>query len=619
MMQWYLAMLRKGFLAMNASKATTVICLLLHFIGVGALQAQESPWLGKKVILKAPTPLKVDEQTVDDGTQVRLFTVKQVDGTRLLLVDKPLSGWVDAATATLASDGTDFFKEQVQKNPRDVDAHLRLAFLQIQQKDFESAKRILNDALILDFQNCQALLLRCQCWEHFAKWENAFVDVSTAVRLHPECQNAQLVFANVLRQTGQYKKALAVYSECLQKTPQSSELFAFRAECHAELGNPRNAIADYSEALRLNPLADIYQGRAQVWDSANHYEQAILDYSEDLKRHPQNVKSLQARGTCYLNLSDHAKAEADLTSAIEMAPSDHNYMARSALWLDQTQYDKALTDVNAALEINPELEQALVSRAKIRLRLNDIPAATEELTNAIQLNPNSSQLLFARGKLWSHQHQYEKAITDFYDALKFDRNNKTYLLHRARAWHGRGNYRNAVTDYNTVLHLENFNIRSLVGRTQSFYKQKVITPFLWESRNVFHLLPRKDTKWEQLTCRCYVVGDFRFYYYAYATMGPGPFPDDPSSVSPVTISDLFSRRIFKLNQLIDIQMGVGFKPGPPWLQNLLVNLAKVHTSIAKSEIANDAPPYRVTSEAPRSPSTLPATHFEFESSSPPRR
>lgn len=73
------------------------------------------------------------------------------------------------------------------------------------------------------------------------------------------------------------------------------------------------AIADYTEAIRLNPeFADACFNRGNAYYGKGQYDDAIADYTEAIRLNPKFAEAYYNRGNAY-----EAKAEADFTKAEE--------------------------------------------------------------------------------------------------------------------------------------------------------------------------------------------------------------------------------------------------------------------------------------------------------------
>lgn len=67
-------------------------------------------------------------------------------------------------------------------------------------------------------------------------------------------------------------------------------------------------------------LARLYSNRAADHVTANRFTEAAEDVTQAMKHAPKAVVFFHQRASCYFNMKEYAKAEADWTGAIEREP-----------------------------------------------------------------------------------------------------------------------------------------------------------------------------------------------------------------------------------------------------------------------------------------------------------
>lgn len=83
------------------------------------------------------------------------------------------------------------------------------------------------------------------------------------------------------------------------------------------------AIADYTEAIRLDPTATAsvaFRNRGNAWRCKKEYDKAIKDYTEAIRLDPGNARSFSFRGDVQADRREWEKAIADFTEAIRLDP-----------------------------------------------------------------------------------------------------------------------------------------------------------------------------------------------------------------------------------------------------------------------------------------------------------
>ena len=116
--------------------------------------------------------------------------------------------------------------------------------------------------------------------------------------------------------------------------PQTAGVFLDRGITLASQGEFGAAIADFTEAIRLDPNnAAAYFNRALAYAHKGDYDRAIADYSQALAVAPldpdKEVFVYNKRGVAYHRKADYARARTDYTRVLQLDPN--NTTARNNL------------------------------------------------------------------------------------------------------------------------------------------------------------------------------------------------------------------------------------------------------------------------------------------------
>ncbi len=146
-------------------------------------------------------------------------------------------------------------------------------------------------------------------------------------------------------------------------TPIPAQEHLEAGEAAHEAGDYEQAIAEYAQAIELNPkLVMAYFNRAASYSELEMYEKAIADYSQVIELDPQDTQAYFQRATLLYDTGHPNKALDDLNQTLEIDPEyAMAYALRSVLYMEMGEQEKALADMEHAVELEPELAEAIQS------------------------------------------------------------------------------------------------------------------------------------------------------------------------------------------------------------------------------------------------------------------
>jgi len=104
-------------------------------------------------------------------------------------------------------------------------------------------------------------------------------------------------------------------------TRQSADAYFYRAYAKTDLGDKQGAIADYNQAITINPkLDEAYNNRGVAKSDLGDKQGAIADYTQAIAINPQDAEAYNNRGNAKAELGDKQGAIADFNQAIAINP-----------------------------------------------------------------------------------------------------------------------------------------------------------------------------------------------------------------------------------------------------------------------------------------------------------
>ncbi len=234
--------------------------------------------------------------------------------------------------------------------------------------------------------------------------------------------------------------------------------------------------------------------------SANPQVTQPGDHSAD---EPTDASGFARRGMAYVSRHDYDQGLADLTRAIELAPTEPQYFAdRARARLANGQPLLAKADLDQVLKLQPDDLTSRALRAELDLARSDRAQAMEDLQAVDKLAAKQDDLRFTLARLYevaenlsmavtqyglwiaAHDDDYrmaqarngrcwaralldqelDKALADCNAAIRSARNIASFLDSRGLVYLRRGEPDKAIADYNAALKLNPKLAWSLYGR-----------------------------------------------------------------------------------------------------------------------------------------------------------
>lgn len=170
-------------------------------------------------------------------------------------------------------------------------------------------------------------------------------------------------------------EAPAYYTQLIDSGQRRAWAFTLRGCTWREKGDLDLAIADFGQALQLQPTAAVYDSRAGVWQDKKEYAKAIADYTQALRSDPTFAQTYNnaawLRATCEDERFRNGKKAVELaTKACELSewknPSGLDTLA--AAYAEAGDFDAAIKYETTAIGLKAK-DAEFVKAANERLAL----------------------------------------------------------------------------------------------------------------------------------------------------------------------------------------------------------------------------------------------------------
>lgn len=203
--------------------------------------------------------------------------------------------------------------------------------------------------------------------------------------------------------------AIADYSEAIRLDPQHAAAYASRGLAYARQGAHDRTIADIDMALQLDPNVfgerayRLFRARGLASFRVGAFNRAIADHTQEIRLAPRFADGHLHRAAAHMAKKDLDRALADFTEAIRIEPyRPDGYIGRGSIYLARGEADRALAEFDEAIRRspgNPLAAPAYRKRGEILEARGDLAGALAAYELALKVNPNDKLALAGRERL----------------------------------------------------------------------------------------------------------------------------------------------------------------------------------------------------------------------------
>jgi tetratricopeptide (TPR) repeat protein len=318
-----------------------------------------------------------------------------------------------------------------------VDPQLQFAAQLISNGYINEAKQIITQVIKVNDKNADAWYLAASIMEDPARQIQA---LERALTINPQHERAKRALAQLrstpaaptvaprqpIDQSARSASARSMYDTYLKQ----SEI----AQAHEDSPGALNAL---SQALRIEPdSAEVYVQRGRIYHKNKQIAEAIADFKEALRLDPHHPQATKLR-----EFVDNAQ-NPDWMAYQEGLKS-----------CDEGNYSRAIDQFNDAIKRNGKIAVYYLGRANAYQERGNVSAALSDLDKAVRFAPKAPEIWMARGKARALKENFNGAISDFSQALKLEESAEGYL-ERGKAESAKENFKTALKDLSQAITLD---------------------------------------------------------------------------------------------------------------------------------------------------------------------
>jgi tetratricopeptide (TPR) repeat protein len=167
----------------------------------------------------------------------------------------------------------------------------------------------------------------------------------------------------------------------------NAQLYYLRGNARLERGDGAGAVADFGEALRLDPgRADVRQKRGKVRLDLGDAAGAAADFDAAVRIDPEDAAALRGRSAARLLLGDLAGAEQDAAAALALRPCVEAHAQCGAVRQCGRDFAGAVAHYSRAVEANPRLYWPYLMRGNAYYHLGALGQTHADYRRAFHLD-----------------------------------------------------------------------------------------------------------------------------------------------------------------------------------------------------------------------------------------
>jgi arylsulfatase A-like enzyme/Tfp pilus assembly protein PilF len=235
----------------------------------------------------------------------------------------------------------------------------------------------------------------------------------------------------------EYDDALKLLGEVIAEDPGIMEARQVRANIYLELDRPEEAIAESSEALKVDEEyeAAIFT-MAQAYKKLKKYDEAIAGYNQIMELDPRDPKPYVNLGEIYCETKEFDKAIASLEKAISI-DAEHSAMSHNLLgsaYLEKKMLDQAEKEITLSLKMRPRIPDAHYHLGLLYEEKGDIDRAIEEYKKEIEIHPAAYPAHFNLSLVYAKLGRPQDAVAELKETINSNKEFARGYLFLAKAY-----------------------------------------------------------------------------------------------------------------------------------------------------------------------------------------
>jgi tetratricopeptide (TPR) repeat protein len=276
----------------------------------------------------------------------------------------------------------------------------------------------------------------------------------SAVSLVGFSQNAKQYFkaGESFVEAGNQKDAIAQFTKAIELNPDYLQAYVSRAEAYKAIDELQKAADDYKRALVFESSEiELYYSASEVNYLLKNYPEALDLINKGITLSPKHEEAYRLLSQIQTATEDYSNALASIDKALKLKDNPENNYSHGQISERMKNYNQAEIDYDKAIAKNKLYLEAFLAQANLKLLLNKLDKAMENCNAAFKIDPNSREAYLTRSRIYVKQTEYTKAIDDVSKLLSGSPNDKELFLIRGTYYQEFTQNQNAINDFTKAI------------------------------------------------------------------------------------------------------------------------------------------------------------------------
>ncbi len=189
------------------------------------------------------------------------------------------------------------YKQEVEKNPDDAEAHYNLGVAYYKSGKHKKAIESYKQAIKINPDDAHVHANLGATYYELGMYKEMIESCKRAIRINPDNADVHASLGYTYYETGKYKEAFESYKQAIRINPDDAEAHFFLGVAYDESGKYEEAIESYKQAIRIDPDGvKAHYNLGVAYDKSGKYKETIESY----KQASRNKLIMISLGICLL-------------------------------------------------------------------------------------------------------------------------------------------------------------------------------------------------------------------------------------------------------------------------------------------------------------------------------